>query len=55
MKKMLYGGRSNGKVLHDGGFGGQPRSSCSHIPDEVWDSIDWSDNKKKEPDATENK
>jgi hypothetical protein len=37
--KGRYGGRSNGKRVHNGGFSGNPTVDYSNISQETWDSI----------------
>lgn len=49
-KKGLYGGRTGGKYLANGGFGGQPRVTFETISDEDWDRI--FPKQLKEPDAS---
>lgn len=52
MKKIRYGKRSSGKVVHNGGFSGQPTVTYTNITDEQWANIDWSDYKKDKVDAS---
>lgn len=37
--RKVYGGRTNGKKLMNGGFGGQPTVDYSRISDERWAEI----------------
>ncbi len=46
-KKGLYGGRTGGKYLANGGFGGMPRVTYETVTDEQWEAI--FPKKKQEP------
>jgi len=38
----------------NGGFKGKPVSSFSHIPDDVWNNIDWSDHESEYVEKEDN-